>query len=108
MGTGGSYPGVKRQGSEADHPSPSSAEVKRAWSYDSTPQYVFMACCVIKQCMYLQGKIKFRECLLLFSPKSFVFPSHMKKLEDLNIQNCNFASCAVWVRNLVSHFERGT
>jgi len=24
-----------------------------------------------------------------------------------NIQNCNFASCAVWVRNLVSHFEAG-
>jgi hypothetical protein len=23
--------------------------------------------------------IKFRECLLLFSPKSFVFPSHTKK-----------------------------
>jgi hypothetical protein len=25
--------------------------------------------------------IKFRECLLLFSPKSFVFPSHIKKLK---------------------------
>jgi hypothetical protein len=24
------------------------------------------------------------------------------------IENCNFASCAVWVRNLVSHFGRRT
>jgi hypothetical protein len=33
--------GVKRPGSEADHSPPSSAEVKKAWSYTSTPQYVF-------------------------------------------------------------------
>jgi hypothetical protein len=26
----------------------------------------------------------------------------------LSNQNCNFASCAVWLRNLVSHFEGGT
>jgi hypothetical protein len=38
----------------------------------------------------------------------FVFPPHIKKTKDQNIQNCNFASCAVWVRNLVSHFEEGT
>jgi hypothetical protein len=30
-------PGVKWQGSEADHPPPSSTEVKNAWSYISTP-----------------------------------------------------------------------
>jgi hypothetical protein len=29
-------------GLEADHSPPSSAEVKNAWSYTSTPQYVFM------------------------------------------------------------------
>jgi hypothetical protein len=29
MGTGGSYPGVKRQGREADHSPPTSAEVKK-------------------------------------------------------------------------------
>jgi hypothetical protein len=29
-----------------------------------------------------QQWIKFRECLLLFSPKSFVFPSHIKKPEN--------------------------
>jgi hypothetical protein len=36
MGTVGSFPGVKRPGREADHSSPSSAEVKNAWSYTST------------------------------------------------------------------------
>jgi hypothetical protein len=29
-----------------------------------------------------QEYIKFGECLLLFSPKSFVFPSHIKKPKD--------------------------
>jgi hypothetical protein len=41
--------GVKRPGCEADHSPPSSAEVKNAWSYTSTPQYVFMAWCLVKQ-----------------------------------------------------------
>jgi hypothetical protein len=27
---------------------PSNAEAKKAWSYTSTPQYVFMACCLVK------------------------------------------------------------
>jgi len=30
-------PGVKRLGREADHSPPSSAEIKNAWSYTSTP-----------------------------------------------------------------------
>jgi hypothetical protein len=37
MGTGGSFLGVLRPGSEVDHSPPSSAEVKTAWSYTSTP-----------------------------------------------------------------------
>jgi hypothetical protein len=36
-------PGVKRQGSEADHSPPTSAEVKKMWIYTSTPLCVFMA-----------------------------------------------------------------
>jgi hypothetical protein len=40
-------PGVKRPGREANHLPPSSAEVKNAWSYTSTTQYVFMAWCLI-------------------------------------------------------------
>jgi hypothetical protein len=39
---------VKRLGREADHSPPSSAEVKNAWSYTFTPQYVFMAWCLVK------------------------------------------------------------
>jgi hypothetical protein len=35
-------------GSEADYSPPSSAEVKNAWSYTFTPQYVFMAWCLVK------------------------------------------------------------
>jgi hypothetical protein len=32
-------PGVKQQGGEADHSPPTSAEVKKMWSYTSTPPY---------------------------------------------------------------------
>jgi hypothetical protein len=43
MGTGGSFPrGVKRQKGEADHSSPTSAEVKKMWIYTFTPPYTFM------------------------------------------------------------------
>jgi hypothetical protein len=35
MGTRGSFPGVKRVGSGADHPPQSSAEVQNAYSYTS-------------------------------------------------------------------------
>jgi hypothetical protein len=40
--------GVKRPGRRADHSPPSIAEVKNACSYTSTPQYVFMAWCLVK------------------------------------------------------------
>jgi hypothetical protein len=39
---------VKRPEREADNSPPSSAEVKNALSYISTPQYVFMAWCCVK------------------------------------------------------------
>jgi len=42
-GTRCSYPGVKWPGHEADHSSPSSAEVRNVWGYTSTPPYIFMA-----------------------------------------------------------------
>jgi hypothetical protein len=47
MGTRGSFPGG-RPGREADHSPPSSAVVKNAWSYTSTPQYIFMVWCLVK------------------------------------------------------------
>jgi hypothetical protein len=37
IGTRGSFPGCKAAGREADHSLPSSAEVKNAWNYNSTP-----------------------------------------------------------------------
>jgi hypothetical protein len=40
--------GVKRPGHEADHSPLSSAEVKNEWRYIFTPQYVFMAWCLVK------------------------------------------------------------
>jgi hypothetical protein len=39
---------VKRPGREADHSPLSSAEVKNAWSYNSTPWYVIMVWCLVK------------------------------------------------------------
>jgi hypothetical protein len=49
--------GVKRPRREADYSPPSNAEVKNAWSYTSTPQYVFMAWCLIKQWIRLYGMV---------------------------------------------------
>jgi hypothetical protein len=43
MGTGSSFPGVKRPGREVNHSPPTSAEVKKMWIYTSTPPYAFMA-----------------------------------------------------------------
>jgi hypothetical protein len=43
------FPGVKWLGHEADHSPLSSAEVKNVWSCTSTPQYMFMVWCLIKQ-----------------------------------------------------------
>jgi len=39
---------VKQQEREADHSPPSCAKVKNAWSYNSIPQYAFMAWCSVK------------------------------------------------------------
>jgi hypothetical protein len=47
---------LKWLGNEADTLSPSSAEVRNAWSYASIPLYVFMTCLVKQRdkftCMY--------------------------------------------------------
>jgi hypothetical protein len=55
--TGVLTPGVKQPGREAVHSLPSSAEVENAWSYTSTPQYVFMVWYIIKHWIYLEGVI---------------------------------------------------
>jgi hypothetical protein len=43
IGTGGSFPGVKRPGPEADKSPPTSTEIKKIWICTSTPPYDFMA-----------------------------------------------------------------
>jgi hypothetical protein len=48
MGTGGSIPGGKVAGRQADHSFSSSAEAKNTYSYTFTPPYVFMVGCLIK------------------------------------------------------------
>jgi hypothetical protein len=40
----------------------------------------------------------------IIQSKIFCLFSSYKKTYDQNIQNCNFSICAVWMRNLVSHF----
>jgi hypothetical protein len=46
---------VKRPECEADHSPSSSAEVENVWSYTYTPQYVYMAWCLVKQGIGLRG-----------------------------------------------------
>jgi len=48
MNTGDTFPGAKRSGREADNSPPSSAEIKTAWRYNFSPQYVFMVQCLVK------------------------------------------------------------
>jgi hypothetical protein len=64
---------VKRPGREADHSPTSSAEVKNAWSYTSTPLYVFMAWCLVKHrdnCTFTFTFTFLLICLESFSPSS--------------------------------------
>jgi len=49
MCTGALSPGVKLPGRETDHSATPSAKDKNAWSYNSTPSYVFMVWNLIKQ-----------------------------------------------------------
>jgi hypothetical protein len=56
---------VKEPQRKAHHSLPSSAEIKNAWSYVSTPPYVFMAWCLIKH----RGNFTFAmllQCYLTF------------------------------------------
>jgi hypothetical protein len=48
MGTGGSFPRVKRQGREAELSPPTSDKVKKTWIYTAISPYVFMAQCWVK------------------------------------------------------------
>jgi hypothetical protein len=58
MGTEGPFPGGKRQGREADHSPPASAEVKKMWIYTTTPPYAFITYCLNSYAqVYLYGHV---------------------------------------------------
>jgi hypothetical protein len=40
-------PELKQPGRETDHSPPTIAQVKKTWTYTSTPPYVFMAWCLV-------------------------------------------------------------
>jgi hypothetical protein len=56
-----SFLGVKRPGRETDHSSPSSAEVKNAWSYTSTPP-IRLHCVVLKEKLMVPMTSSPRSC----------------------------------------------
>jgi hypothetical protein len=68
---GAFYLGVKRPGRESDHSPPSSAEVKNAWSYISTPQYAFVAWCLVKITGTLTLLLPFTSTILAFNLLSY-------------------------------------
>jgi hypothetical protein len=71
---------IKRLGRKADHSPSSSAEVKNAWSYTSTPHYVFMGWCLVKH----------REILPLrgiFGPKREEIAGGYRRLHNEELHN---------------------
>jgi hypothetical protein len=66
--------GVKRPECEADHSPATSAEVKNAWSYTSTPKYAFMAWFSVEA----QGQ-KRLQSLVLFMMRYFFISMYPNK-----------------------------
>jgi hypothetical protein len=68
---------VKRPGREADHSTPTSAEIKKTWIYTASPPYVFTAQCLISQA---QGQFYLTftflpSGLILSAPEEFISTS---------------------------------
>jgi hypothetical protein len=80
--------GVKRPGREVDHLPSSSAEVKNAWSYNSTPQYAFMAWCLVKY----RGNFTFTFTFYFYRPIMAAEPLHSVGKKR-------------YYRNIKAHFE---
>jgi len=56
MGTRSNFLRGKAAGRDAGHSPSSNVEVKNTWSYISTPQYVFLAWCLIKHGILCHGE----------------------------------------------------
>jgi len=63
-------PGVKQPGHKDDCSPPSSTKVKNMWSYTSTPQYVFMAWCLIKHRDNFTFNLPLKSCTVFLYPRS--------------------------------------
>jgi hypothetical protein len=88
--------GIKRPGREADHSPPSSAEVKNAWSYTSTPEYAVMAWCSVGK--KAQGQLYLHVLQLfkssqLHSPQNPVLFPYEKKKKFLSDGTHGVTSC---------------
>jgi hypothetical protein len=83
MGTG-SFPGVKRPGRGADHPSPPSAEVTNEWSYTSTPPLGLRG--------VLQGELYFYD---FFYRKDQLPLSPASKYHALNAVGMSTGKCSM-------------
>jgi len=88
-------PGVKRPGCESNHPSPSVAKVKHAWSCILVPPYALMAWCLTENgvvTFYLhlpQGfpmavPILSDDCAFFISQIRATFPTHLTLLDFSN------------------------
>jgi hypothetical protein len=58
--------GIKQPVREADHLPPSSAKVKNAWSYNSTPKYVFMAWCLVNHRDFIYTCMTCRNVCIIY------------------------------------------
>jgi hypothetical protein len=101
MGTG-SFPGVKRPGRCANHPTPSNAEVKKELSYTSTPLQGFETCyranftyfiLVFLQC-YCGGMFCTTHCIIISQPN--------KNLKILILYSPIMTSLVAWWSELLA------
>jgi hypothetical protein len=93
-------PGVNWRGHEANHVPPSHAEFKNAWSYTSTPPYVFMAWCVTIR------RDNFRSLLQFAARHSTVRPFRVQQA-GVPLACVTLALCAVsklHAREYAGHF----
>jgi hypothetical protein len=111
MGSGGSIPGVKRPEREADHSPPSSTEVKNAWSYTSTPLYVFMTWRLVKHrdsftfYIYLYIRVTLGECNNNMATSNLYLPSGL--MVTINEPpDLNYIRTTVW-RKIKHTYEAG-
>jgi uncharacterized membrane protein len=82
--------GVKRQGRETNHSPPSSSRAKNTCSYTSTPQYAFMAWCLVKA----QGQLYlYRDIFTTFIIVRYLI---------INVEECYVLSYVIMLQHLYS------